>query len=171
VSFGCVASAPLAVARCTSSVANGTTIPTSSLGLHSLTVTAVDSNGIASVRTVRYTVVAVRPTITGLRQSAAVWLEHRRGRNGGPVGTKFSFSLDQAAGVTFRFVSSASGRTTGTLTVAERAGNDTLSFSGTTSRGALAPGTYTVLVSAIGVGGQPSTIRSLRFVVASPTGR
>jgi len=170
-SFGCVASAPLAVARCTSSIANGTTIPTSSLGSHSVTVTAVDSNGIASVRTVRYTVVAVRPTISGLRQSAAVWLEHRRARNGGRVGTKFSFSLDQAARVTFRFVSSAGGRTAGTLTLEAHAGTDTLSFSGTTSRGALAPGTYTVHVSAVGVGGQRSRIRSLRFVVASPTGR
>jgi subtilase family serine protease len=170
-SFGCVASAPLAVARCASSIANGTAIPSSSLGLHSLTVTAVDSNGIATVRTVRYSVVALRPTIGGLHQSAAVWLEHRRARNGGPVGTKFSFSLDQAAGVTFRFLNSASGRTAGTLTLKAHAGTDTLTFSGKTSSGALAPGTYTVLVSAIGVGGQRSTIRSLRFVVASPTGR
>jgi subtilase family serine protease len=170
-SFGCVASAPLAVARCTSSIADGTAIPTSSLGPHTVTVTAVDSNGIATVRTARYTVVAVRPTISRLRQSAAIWLEHRRGRNGGPVGTKFSFSLDQAAGVTFRFLHSAGGRTAGTVTLTAHAGTDTLPFSGTTSSGPLAPGSYTVLVSATGVGGQRSKIRSLRFVVASSTGR
>ena len=132
---------------------------------------AVDSNGITTVRTVRYTVVAVRPTISRLRQSATVWLERRRARNGGRIGTKFSFSLDQAAGVTFRFLYAASGRSAGTVTLKAHAGTDTLPFSGTTSSGALAPGSYTALVSAIGVGGQRSTIRTLRFMVASPTGR
>jgi subtilase family serine protease len=193
-SFGCAASAPLTITRCTSPIADGTAIHTSSLGPKSFTVTAVDSNGVATVDTIRYTVVAVRPTISGLRQSAAVWLEHHSARNGVAVGTKFSFSLDQAATLTFSFARAQTGRIAGgrcsaasaansnarscirqlpagTVTLKEHAGTDTLTFSGTTSSGALAPGTYTVLVSAVGVGRQRSAIRSLRFVVASPTGR
>jgi hypothetical protein len=191
-SFSCVASAPLAVARCASSIADGTAIPTSSLGAHSLTVTAVDSNGIATVRTVRYIVVAIRPTISRLRESTAIWLEHHSARSGLAVGTRFLFSLDQPAALTFSFMRTQSGRVAagrcaaataansharsctrqlpaGTLTLKAHQGADALAFGGTTSSGALAPGSYTVLVSAVGVGGQRSTVQSLRFVVASPT--
>jgi len=193
-SFACVASAPLTITRCASSVADGTAIHTSSLGPKSFTVTAVDGNGVATVDTVRYTVVAVRPTISRLRQTAAIWLEHHSTRTGLAVGTRFSFSLDQAATLTFSFARSQTGRVAGgrcaatsaansnarscirqlpagTLTLKAHAGTGTLTFSGTTSSGALAPGSYTVLVSAIGVGRQRSTVQSLRFVVASPTGR
>ena len=193
-SFGCVASAPLTITRCTSPIADGTAIHTSSLGPQSLTVTAVDSNGVATVDTIRYRVVAVRPTISHLRQSTAIWLEHHSARNGVAVGTKFSFSLDQAATLTFSFARAQTGRVAGgrctaasaansnarscirqlpagTLTRKAHAGTGTLAFGGTTSSGALAPGGYTVLVSAIGVGRQRSVVRSLRFVVASPTGR
>jgi hypothetical protein len=192
-SFGCVASAPLTVTRCTSSIADGTAIPTSSLGPHSLTITAVDSNGIATVRTVRYTVVAVHPTISRLRESTAIWLEHHSARSGLAVGTRFSFSLDQPATLTFNFMRTQTGRVAagrcaaataansrarsctrqlpaGRLTLKAHAGTDVLAFGGTTSSGALAPGSYTALVSAVGVGGQRSAVQSLRFVVASPTG-
>ena len=188
-----MASVPLAIARCVSPIANGAAIHTSTLGPHSFTVMGVDSNGVATVRIVRYTVVAPRPTISGLRESAAVWLERRRTRGGPAVGTTFSFSLDQEATLRFRFTRAGSGRVAagrcvastvaqgsaractrdllaGTLTLAARAGANAVPFSGRTSSGPLPPGTYMVLVSAIGVGGHWSASRSLRFVVASPTG-
>ncbi len=192
-SFACVASSPLTITRCASSVADGTAIHTSSLGPKSFAVTAVDSNGVASVDTVRYTVVAVRPTISRLRESTATWLEHHSARSGLAVGTRFSFSLDQPATLTFSFMRTQTGRVAagrcaaataansgarnctrqlpaGTLTLRAHAGTGALAFAGMTSSGALAPGRYTVLVSAIGVGGQRSTVQSLHFVVASATG-
>ena len=192
-SFGCAASAPLTVTRCTGPVTDRTAIHTSSLGPKSFTVTAVDSNGVGTVDTVRYTVVAVRPTISRLRESTAIWLEHRSARSGLAVGTRFSFSLDQPATLRFSFMRTQTGRLAagrcaaataansharnctrqlpaGTLTLKAHAGTGALAFGGTTSSGALAPGSYTVLVSAIGVGGQRSTVQSLRFVVASPMG-
>ena len=192
-SFGCAASAPLTVTRCSSTIADGAAIRTSSLGPQSFTVTAVDSNGVTTVHTVRYTVVAIRPTISRLRESTAIWLEHHSVRSGLAVGTRFSFSLDQPATLTFSFMRTQSGRVAagrcaaataansharsctrqlpaGTLTLKAHQGTDVLAFGGTTSGGALAPGSYTVLVSAVGVGGQRSTVQSLRFVVASPTG-
>jgi len=192
-SFGCAASAPLTVTRCTGPIADGAAIRTSSLGPQSFTVTAVDSNGIATVRTVRYTVVALRPTVSRLRESTAIWLEHHSARTGLAVGTRFSFSLDQPATLTFSFMRTQTGRVAagrcaavtaansharsctrqlpaGTLTLKAHAGTGALAFAGITSSGALAPGSYTVLVSAVGVGGQRSTVQSLRFVVASATG-
>ena len=192
-SFGCVASAPLTIAQCTSPIANGTTIRTASRGPHSFTVEAVDSNGVASVSTVHYTVVATRPTISRLRQSAARWLEHRRARSRLPVGTSFSFSVDQQATLTFRFTRSGSGSVAagrcvaptaahsgagsctrhlpaGTLALAAHAGTNTLTFAGATSIGTLAPGSYVVLVSAVGVGGQRSTVSSLRIRRREPYG-
>src|ERR1019366_8862778 len=181
------ASAPLAVARCSGPIADGAAIRTSSLGPQSFTVTAVDSNGVATVDTVRYTVVAIRPTISRLRESTAIWLEHHSARSGLAVGTRFLFSLDQPAALTFSVMRTQSGRVAagrcagataansharsctrqlpaGTLTLKAHAGTDVLAFGGTTSSGALAPGSYTVLVSAVGVGGQRSTVQSLRFI-------
>lgn len=191
-SFACGAGAPLAIASCASPVPAGARIDTSSIGPHSFTVTADDTNGVTTSRTVAYTVAAARPTITALRQAASRWLERRSAASRLPVGTRFSFSLDQAATITFRFMRSARGRivggrcvaagaanrraprcrrtlSAGTVRLRASAGATTRAFSGVTSRGPIAPGSYTVLVSAVGASGQRSAIRSLHFMVARST--
>ena len=53
----------------------------------------------------------------------------------------------------------------GTLpTVAARAGSTSVAFAGRTSSGALAPGTYTLTITAVGASGQATVVR-LRFTV------
>jgi DNA-binding beta-propeller fold protein YncE len=74
---------------------------------------------------------------------------HRRWREGKHGGTTFTFTLNQAARVTFTFTQRNHRHPLGRLTVAAHAGKNKLSFSGQINRRTkLKPGTYTVTIAA-----------------------
>jgi hypothetical protein len=172
-------------------VASGAAVNTSAPGTHSFTVAASDSLGTTSTTTASYTVVAVLPKITSLRQTALKWLERRIKGLRLPLGTTFSFSLDQAARVKLSFTRLASGRvasgrcvspplagpraqrctrslSAGTLSVPADRGANALAFTGKTSAGRLPAGTYTVVLRATGLSGRASPAVALLFTIAAP---
>ncbi len=161
-------------------------------------------NGSSAATTSQSVVVPVppllAPVISGLRQSAKTWREGNalatisakgktHGKRKPPVGTTFSFSLSEAASVTFSFTQPASGRKSGkrcvaqtkknakahsckrtvvlaTLTLSGRAGADKVHFAGRISKHTkLKPGSYTVSVVAT-TSGKHSTASTLRFTIA-----
>jgi len=132
--------------------------------------------------------------ISGLAQSRRRWSEPRRHRGSSrrrrsATGTVFSFKLNQAARVELEFTRAAPGRrvhgacrpavhanrrraactltrTAGTLLLAGRAGTNTVSFAGQLpGRGRLAPGSYRVLVRALGGTTPAGAPRPLGFVI------
>ena len=143
----------------------------------------------------------IRVAVSDLRQSHAVWREGRRLallsalRRGGrkprpPVGTTFSFSLNQQARVTFRFTRQLTGRrvgrkclattnrnrrhrhcrrtvSAGTLPFAGHSGVNKVSFQGRLSRSKrLAPGRYTLTITASNATGT-SAPTSLVFTIVT----
>ncbi len=189
---------------CTGPVANGAPIETSALGAHSLTVNAIDSDGLSASQSVSYNVVAapvtqlLTPILSGLSETAKTWREGnllarisitKSAKRKPPLGTTFSFSLNEAANVAFTFTEPASGRKVakkcvaqtranknkhrcthtviaGTLTFSAHAGTNHLSFEGLISRHKkLKPGSYTLLVTAT-ASGKRSTTRTLHFSIA-----
>jgi Pro-kumamolisin, activation domain/IPT/TIG domain len=168
-SYACTTTAPVTIASCAGPVSSGAPLDTARTGLHRFAVAVTDSNGIATSVSAGYTVVAARPTVDSLRQSAAVWSERRHSSSQLPVGTTFTFSLDQAASVTLRFTRLARrqrhGVAAGRLRRSAAGGRVSVVFRGRTSTGPLAPGRYLVTVTATGIGGVPSRSRSLRFTV------
>jgi hypothetical protein len=134
-SFSCTAPAGATITACAAPTQDGAPIDTSTLGQHSFTVTANDSDGVAATQTATYIVIppqtatapgagapaGTTPTntephlsITALRQSARVWRlggTHLRVAGRRPsIGTTFSFVLSQAARATLRFTHQAPGR-------------------------------------------------------------
>jgi hypothetical protein len=136
------------------------------------------------------------PTVSGLKQSHAVWREgkkaaalSRRSRKKPPVGTTFSFTLDQAARVRFAFAQQVGGRSVkgrcvaqtrsnrhkracrralsrGALSFAGHAGLNKVVFQGRLAGSKkLPPGRYTVVISATNAAGKRSVARSLRFAI------
>ena len=131
------------------------------------------------------------PTLSGLGQTAKTWREGAKlaqlsasggkGRRKIPVGTTFSFKLDRAAQVTFKFTHGVAGRksgkrcvaqsprnkhkrrckrtvTGGTLTFAAHAGTNKVRFQGLISRRKkLKPGAYKLLVTATATGKRSRT--------------
>jgi subtilase family serine protease len=190
-SFACAAVAPAHVVSCAGPVASGASVDTSTLGVHRFQVTVTDSSGVSATASASYTVVALRARITALRQAASRWIEAaaRGSSPNAPVGTRFTFSLDQPAHVTLRFARSVLGRVkgqqcvspalasshahkctrsvrAGSLTVAGEPGSNTVEFGGRTSSGRLAAGTYTVVLQATGLSGRPSVAAALLFTIA-----
>jgi hypothetical protein len=137
---------------------------------------------------------SVPPVLANLAQSHATWrLGHKLAvlsRRRPPVGTTFSFTLNEQASVSLSFTRTATGRRVnkhrcvsqnahnrqkpscrlqlpaGTLTLTGHAGIDRIAFQGRiTSKKQLAPGRYTVLVRATNAAGQVSASRSLSFTV------
>ena len=128
------------------------------------------------------------PVLSGLRQSNARWLRQTAQRGPKlPVGTTFRFELDRAAQVRFAFSRLVAGRrvnrrcvkatkanrrkprcdrsqAAGTLTVAGKAGTNTVAFRGTIRGRALQPGRYRLLVSAL-ADGKRSTAKSVQFTI------
>lgn len=114
------------------------------------------------------------PTITHLRQSHARW---RRGSKHArltarakapPVGTTFSFTLNEGARVTLTFASSRGGRRVraGAVKLRGHRGQNRVAFFGRLAgHKRLKPGRYTLVVGAVNVLGRHGKSRPLHFVV------
>ncbi len=205
-SYSCPTASGTSV-TCTGPVPNGAPIETSTLGSHTFTVDATDSDALsAAPESVSYTVVAagaltgVAPILASLSETAKTWREGKllarisvsksKKKKRPPVGTTFSFSLNEPASVTFTFTQPAGGRKVGkkcvaqtrknehkrrctrtviagTLTFSARAGTNKVRFQGLISRHRkLKPGSYTLLATAT-ASGKHSTTRTLHFTIAS----
>jgi Glucodextranase, domain B len=135
-----------------------------------------------------------RPRLSKLRQAHRVWRES--GRPGGrrpPIGTAFSFSLNEVARVSLRFAQDLQGRragdrcvapternrrrrscersvTVGTMTVPGNAGANRVPFQGRLiGARKLAPGSYTLIITATNMlTGQHSPTHRLTFTIEKP---
>jgi hypothetical protein len=140
----------------------------------------------------------VAPFLSGLRESAKTWREGnalahisaKKSPKKLPVGTTFTFNLNERASVTFAFTQPAAGRkigkkcvpqtkknrtrprctrtvTAGTLTFAGHAGTNKVRFAGRISaHKRLSPGGYTLHVTAA-ASGVRSLASTLHFTIAS----
>lgn len=155
----------------------------------------VASTGVQPHILITYSPELSTPVVGGLHQSASVWR-----RNGSlaafssshvPVGTKFSFTLNETASVSLSFELLAPGRkvhghcvaltnsnkhkpgctrprTAGALTLPGHSGSDSISFGGRISaHRRLAPGSYAVKFVATSAKGQESAPRTLKFKIKS----
>jgi hypothetical protein len=131
------------------------------------------------------------PTLSGLRQSEKKWREGKGKKKGGaPVGTNFTFTLNEAAQVKLSFGKKAPGRragkkcvaatkataehprcqrtlAAGALTLSAKAGSNSIPFNGKVGGKTLKPGTYTMTITATNVAGQTSTPQSLTFTIVA----
>jgi hypothetical protein len=138
----------------------------------------------------------VAPVLTQLAQTHAKWrkgpglaVSARASRSRSPIGTSFSFTLNEPAGITLAFGQSVRGRLThgrcvaqtranrsshgcslmltrGTLQIAGHAGLNRITFQGRLSRTqTLKLGSYTLAVTAINAGGQRSGSSPLKFTI------
>jgi hypothetical protein len=141
------------------------------------------------------TAVPQPPSISAVHQSHSIWREgsalpHAGAKKTLPVGTIFSFSLNESATVTFELSQSASGRKVretclaqtrknkkdqsctrtvlaGTLTFAAHSGENKVHFAGPIPKHkALKPGSYTLVVTAA-TSGDHSAPGTLHFTIAS----
>ncbi len=136
--------------------------------------------------------ILIAPALSGLHETAAVWREGSalarlssaragKGKHRPPVGTTFSFALNETAQLTFTFDRSVSGRragrkcvartranrnarrctrtdTAGAMHLSAPAGSHKLRFDGMVSEHErLLPGSYTLLVTAANAGGHSAT--------------
>jgi uncharacterized repeat protein (TIGR01451 family) len=115
----------------------------------------------------------LKPTLTHVSQSHKTWSEgsklaHLAAKHktkAPPVGTTFSFALNEAAKVTFAF--EQGHKTRGTLSFNAKAGKRKLSFDGKLSRSKkLKPGSYTVVLTAKATGLTSKTSK-LSFKIAA----
>ena len=84
-----------------------------------------------------------------------------------PVGTTFSFRLDQPAKVTLAFTRKGSRKAAGTIVVAARKGANRVRFQGRLTRTrTLGPGRYTLEVGAANAAGRRAVPRHLTFTIA-----
>jgi virginiamycin B lyase len=142
-------------------------------------------------------VVPVAPILSSLSETAKTWragnalaqISKKSKKKKLPLGTTFSFSLNEPASVTFTFTERTSGRkvkgkcvaqtkknkkkphctrtvTAGTLTFSAHAGTNKVRFEGPiTTHEKLKPGSYTLLVTAT-ASGKHSTTETLHFTIA-----
>jgi hypothetical protein len=114
--------------------------------------------------------------VTHLTQSHRLWREGSRlahlakhAKKKPPVGTKFTFRLNEAARVTLAFTRKRHGskkRVKATLTLTGHAGANKVSFQGRTSRSKrLPPGLYTLAITATAAN-QTSRPATVRFTIA-----
>jgi len=142
---------------------------------------------------VQHITLSKRPTLSGVGEKAKTWREgnalaHISANRQSPLGTTFSFSLNEPASVTFEFTQSTSGRkvgktcvaqtaknknkhsctrtvVAGTLTFSARSGANRVSFQGLISRKKkLELGSYTLVLTAT-ASGEHSTPRTLEFTI------
>jgi hypothetical protein len=202
-SYACTAPAGATITTCTGPVASGGPIDTDAPGQHSFAVRASDSDGLTATETVTYTVVPAKgtmghtppkPSITALRQSASVWRTgvspaHMNHRRNPPVGTNFSFVLNEPARATLRFTRLTPGlklhgkcvhrsahakhqprcvqrHAVGTLSLAAHQGTNHVRFQGRLAPAqTLTPSRYTVTVTASDGARQTTTSRTLTFTI------
>jgi Glycine rich protein len=137
------------------------------------------------------------PVVSGASESAKKWragnalakISKHKGGKQGPVGTTFSFSLDQQAAVTFTFTTQEAGRkvgrrclaktrknskrksckrtvTAGTLSFGGHAGTNKVVFQGRISSSKkLKPGRYALSITARNAAGQRSAPQTLSFTI------
>jgi hypothetical protein len=134
------------------------------------------------------------PTITGLGVKPARWRDHGRPHlaHKPPLGTTLTFTLSAAANVTLTFTRTAPGRkaghrclaptrhnrhshactrklAAGKLTLSVSGGANTISFNGKLSgHKPLAPGHYTVVITASNTGGSGAPSKPLAFTIVKP---
>jgi IPT/TIG domain len=137
-----------------------------------------------------------KPTVTGFSESSSRWrrghaLPHVSSAGGAPVGTTFSFSLNEPASVNATFTQSVSGRrvagrcaatghrnagrprckrtlVVGSFAVPGHAGLDSVRFQGRLSGSkTLKPGSYRVSLTARAGHGQKVSSRPLSFTIVS----
>jgi hypothetical protein len=141
--YACSAPAGASVVTCTGSVENGAWIETSTLGMHTFTVTTTDSEGASASKSVTYTVAGVQldtvvgvqlippltgPTLSGVDETAKTWREgnalaHIGANRQPPLGTTFFFRLNEPARVRLAFTQPADGRKVGRRCVAQTGEN------------------------------------------------
>jgi hypothetical protein len=145
-----------------------------------------------------YDAAGLLPSVTNVTQSHRSWLEgkalahtsaRRKSRKKLPVGTTFSFSLNEHANVSFAFTQRVAGQkvkgkcvaktrknrmkpscertvTQGTLSFTGHTGTNGVSFQGRISASKrLRPGRYTLLITATDAAGQRSQTQSLSFTI------
>jgi hypothetical protein len=193
--FGCsdAADGP-GLAGCAGTASNGSPINTTP-GTHIFTAAATDNAGQQSSQSVTYTVLAI-PVLARAHQTHNRWrggskLAHfsRRRKPKPPVGTTFSFALNEQARVTFTFTQQLPGRkvrgkcvaptkhnrhkpackrivTPGTLAFTGHPGTNKVFFDGRLSRSKrLKPGRYTLTITATNAVGQHSRSQKLTFTI------
>ena len=160
------------------------------------TATSTSAAITATSTSAAITVANQRPSISSLKQSASTWREGSKlarisAKREPPVGTTFSFNLNQPATVTLTFTQSAVGRKTGGKCVAQMSHNkhkqrcrlvgvvgrlqfsahqgiNHVLFQGRVSRThRLKPGSYTLVVIAT-ANGKTSRPSTLNFRIAAP---
>jgi hypothetical protein len=141
------------------------------------------------------TTTTTAPTITSATQSHRTWSEGntpahaRASKSKPPIGTTFSFTLNEQASVSFAFTQRTSGRevegkciaqtkqnsrrpackrtvTRGTLSLTGHVGSNSVFFAGRLSRlEKLTPGDYTLVITARNTTGERSDPKSLSFTI------
>jgi trimeric autotransporter adhesin len=187
------------ISSCVGPVANGSRIDTSTAGTHTFTVTATTIDGEQASTASSYVVLAPalsKPVLTAVRQSHSRWREGKalakisaRRPAKPPLGTTFSFAINERATVKFSFTDKATGhkvrgkcvaqskhnkhmrkcpRTVlaGTLSFTAHEGTEKLTFDGRlTSKRKLAPGGYKLTITATNANRRTSTPKSLTFAI------
>ncbi len=182
--------------------ASGQTFTPTQPGLYSCRVTATNHAGSsvqtsAQVSSLQVSCLClhtpVRPVVSQATETNKIWREGNKlakiSKVRLPVGTRFSFTLNQQASVSLTFTQRVGGRTVngkcvaqtrnnrrkhsckrtltrGTMTFSAHAGANKVAFQGRISRSKrLSPGTYTLIITATNAGGQRSGPKSLGFTI------
>jgi hypothetical protein len=190
-SYSCTAGAGMSLVSCRGTTANGALINTSTVGLHSFSVTATQQDGQSATVTHAYRVVKP-PGLTGLSEQVRTW---RLGNSSGhrkhqpPIGTTFKFTLSEAARVAIAFYRVVPGRRVhgacvaasrrnrsaptctraipaSSLQISAHQGTNTIAFAGRLSgHRKLNPGRYSLLITAHDASGMTSDPQRLSFSI------
>lgn len=134
------------------------------------------------------------PSVANASESRRIWREGNKlaqfSKKRPPVGTTFSFALNEQASVSFAFTQQVGARkvngkcvaqtrknrrkracrrtvTPGTLSFTGHAGTNRVFFQGRASRSKLKPGSYTLVITATNAAGQHSSPKRLSFTIVT----
>jgi hypothetical protein len=195
-SYSCTAAKGTTLTSCTGPVANGAAIDATTLGAHRFTVIAQDSDGGSATLNATYTIATVlpKPKLSAASQTTRTWREanalpHASAKRKAPVGTTFSFALNEPARTTLSFTQHTLGRKphhkcltptknnrhaprctrtipAGHLTLTGHPGTNKIHFAGRiTHTNKLKPGQYTLTITATNPQHVRSAPRSLNFTI------